>query len=150
MSYDADEYRVFRDAREGAQCNASSSSNPFQCWWDVDAQSFRGPGCEFSGTQECACSHLTDFKVSLSVPKIRIKLASREEVSLSFNEAWRVKELIGIMAAICLIGLLLAGLAHYSVVRARRAFLARLREDRHAFQEVCGVWCAEAPPAFRV
>eukprot|EP00232_Nephroselmis_pyriformis_P030277 CAMPEP_0182856724 /NCGR_PEP_ID=MMETSP0034_2-20130328/2611_1 /TAXON_ID=156128 /ORGANISM="Nephroselmis pyriformis, Strain CCMP717" /LENGTH=3059 /DNA_ID=CAMNT_0024987855 /DNA_START=82 /DNA_END=9261 /DNA_ORIENTATION=- len=139
-SYDKDEFRVFRDAREGSLCNMSSTTNPFQCWWHVDAQSFRGPGCEFSGTQECACTHLTDFKVSLTFPKTRISVASREEASLSFEEAWRVKELIGIVAAICLAGLLLAGLAHYSVVRARRAFLERLRGPRHAFQEVCGVW----------
>ena len=142
---DEDEYRVFRDFREGSPCNMSSPSNPFRCWWDVDAQSFVGPGCELAGNQECACTHLTDFKVSLTVPKTRITVASAEEMRLSLGEVWRVKELMGIMAAICVSGIALACAAHYSVVRARSAFLDRLREPRHAFQEVCGVWCAAAP-----
>ena len=118
----------------------SSTANPFGCWWDADAQSFAGPACEFADAQECACTHLTDFKVSLTIPKTRITMASAEELRLSADEVWRVKELMGILVGICVLGLVLAGIAQYSVVRARAAFVARLREPRHGFQEVCGVW----------
>ena len=62
QSQDEDEFRVFKDARQGSRCNMSSTvntSNAFGCWWDVDSQSFAGPGCEIAASQECACTHLT-------------------------------------------------------------------------------------------
>ena len=101
VSYDKDEFRIFEDAREGSLCNISSPANAFECWWVDDAQAFAGPGCEFAATQECACSHLTDFKVSMTIPKSRITVAKSEELRLSFDEVWRIREMVGIVAAIC-------------------------------------------------
>lgn len=110
--YDEDEFRMFVDSRAGSHCNISSQANGFECWWDVDAQAFAGPACEYAGSQQwqvdiprtreytgisaissykmnhplhSACTHLTDFKVSLSIPKTRITVASAEEMRLRYG-----------------------------------------------------------------
>eukprot|EP00854_Cymbomonas_tetramitiformis_P008841 gene8841-10479_t len=63
---------------EAPPCEIQDTRNAAQCWWDWTSQTFKGPGCLFSPSQECLCSHLTDFKAmndvsvdSLAPPKLK-------------------------------------------------------------------------------
>lgn len=64
----------------GEECQLSRENNTAQCWWDWRTQGFEGPGCVFTSSLECMCTHLTDFQAvmqmevgQVQVPKVRPK-----------------------------------------------------------------------------
>ena len=133
---DEDGFRVFA----GPECNATWPGNALGCWWEVDSQAFNGTGCVQGAVQHCACTHLTDFKITLEVPRARITVATAEEMRLSADEVWRIKELLGITALMCAVGAILAAGAQWTIVRGRRKFIDLIKEPRFGFLEVGGVW----------
>ncbi|KAK3237605.1 hypothetical protein CYMTET_52336 [Cymbomonas tetramitiformis] len=46
----------------GDSCEVVSEGNTLDCWWVWTRARFEGPGCVHAPTQECLCTHLTEFQ----------------------------------------------------------------------------------------
>jgi len=132
-------WRAWVSRGAGAACEAVDNNNTLGCFWAKEFQAFRGPGCVMAPEQECMCTHLTDFSALIEVPKI--KFASLDELALTPQDIWNIKEMVAVTVALVALGFITAGIAEWCTLRKRKGFQWMVRNAAFGYKEESdGTW----------
>ena len=136
-----DGYVVFvaagrRLGMKGWRCAIADPLNGIGCHWNTSAQAFSGPACVSDDVQQCMCNHLTEFVLTMGVPKI--KVAGLQDLALTPGDIWRIKEMVVCVLGIIAVGMLGGALFKLKTMRVNRRTLEAVFDLPAGFKEGLG------------